>query len=68
MYICLSLQAQSKGVGPPDYWPKKSKGNKREFTDEQMKAGQSVISLQYGSNKGASQAGMNMGNTRHIVD
>ena len=32
--------------------------NKREFDDATMKAGQSVIGLQYGSNKGASQAGM----------
>ena len=32
--------------------------NKREFDDSVLKAGQSVIGLQYGSNKGASQAGM----------
>ena len=32
--------------------------NKRDFDDATMKAGQSVIGLQYGSNKGASQAGM----------
>ena len=32
--------------------------NVRDFTDEQMKAGQNVIGLQMGSNKGASQKGM----------
>ena len=32
--------------------------NKRAFDESVMKAGQSVIGLQYGSNKGASQAGM----------
>ncbi len=37
---------------------RKSHENKREFTDEQLKEGQSVIGLQMGTNKGASQAGM----------
>ena len=32
--------------------------NARNFTDEQLKAGQGVIGLQMGTNKGASQAGM----------
>ena len=32
--------------------------NKREFDQEVLKAGQAIIGLQYGSNKGASQAGM----------
>ncbi|CAK9296731.1 unnamed protein product [Gordionus sp. m RMFG-2023] len=45
---------------------KESKGEKREWTKEQMKAGDTVLSLQYGSNKGANQRGMNFGNTRHI--
>jgi len=42
--------------------------NERHFTDEQMKAGQNVIGLQMGSNKGASQAGQNFGKSRMIVD
>jgi len=33
-----------------------------------MKAGASVIGLQMGTNKGASQAGMSFGKSRHIVD
>ena len=32
--------------------------NKRNFDDDVLKAGQSMIGLQYGTNKGASQAGM----------
>lgn len=48
--------------------PKESKGQKREWTEEQMKAGQNIIGLQMGTNKGANQSGMNIGNTRHIVD
>lgn len=32
--------------------------NVRNFTEEQMKAGQGIIGLQMGTNKGASQKGM----------
>lgn len=71
--ICLrtlGIEAQSKPnyPGPDGYWPKKSERNTREFSDEQLKAGQSVISLQYGTNQGASQAGMNIGKSRSILD
>ena len=51
------------GIGP-----KESQANKREFTDEQLRAGEGVIGLQMGSNKGASQAGQNFGKTRAIID
>jgi len=66
----LGMEAQTKPgySGPDGYWPKKSERNTRDFTDEQMKAGASVISLQYGSNKGATQAGMNIGKGRSILD
>jgi hypothetical protein len=43
--------------------------NEREFTDEQIRAGRdSHIGLQAGYNKGATQSGLNIGNTRHIID
>lgn len=45
-----------------------SSENKREFTEEQLRAGDAHISLQYGSNKGASQAGLNMGKMRSVHD
>jgi len=63
-------QAQSKVdyPGPDGYWPRKSEKNVRDFSEEQLKAGQAVVSLQYGSNKGASQAGMNIGKGRSILD
>lgn len=48
--------------------PKESTENKRDFSQEQLKAGQSVIGLQMGSNKGATQSGMNFGKGRMIVD
>lgn len=65
MFLLL-LQAQSKGR--KGFGPKEADANKRDFTEEQLKAGQNVIGLQMGTNKGASQKGMNMGNMRHIVD
>lgn len=48
-------------------WPRKSEANPRNFTEEQLRAGDNVISLQYGTNKGASQAGMNFGKKRMIL-
>lgn len=48
--------------------PKEATENKRQFTEEQMNAGSSIIGLQMGTNRGASQAGMSFGKTRHIVD
>ncbi|KAM7538582.1 hypothetical protein Aperf_G00000053549 [Anoplocephala perfoliata] len=52
----------------PTLGPKLATENKREFTEEQLREGQNVVSLQYGSNKGASQAGLNMGKQRMIID
>ena len=67
---CIRLQVQSQPgyAGPEAYWPKKSERNVRTFSSEQLAAGQCVISLQYGTNKGATQAGMSMGKSRHIID
>jgi hypothetical protein len=66
----LGIEAQTKPgySGPPGYWPKKSEKNVREFSEEQMKAGQNVIGLQMGTNKGANQSGMSMGKSRMIID
>ncbi|KAA0195209.1 Transgelin [Fasciolopsis buskii] len=52
----------------PTLGPKLAQENKREFTEEQLREGANVISLQYGTNKGASQAGMTMGKQRMIID
>ncbi|XP_033211860.1 muscle-specific protein 20-like [Belonocnema kinseyi] len=51
----------------PYLGPKPSEECKRDFTEEQLKAGQTVIGLQAGSNKGATQAGSNMGASRKIL-
>ncbi|KAL1139158.1 hypothetical protein AAG570_009218 [Ranatra chinensis] len=65
--ICLqSLGRKGAIYGQPSIGPKEADKNVRNFSEEQMRAGQGVISLQYGSNKGANQSGINFGNTRHM--
>ncbi|KAG6450288.1 myophilin [Manduca sexta] len=65
--ICLqSLGRKAGNYGKPSIGPKEAEKNVRNFSEEQLRAGQGVISLQYGSNKGANQSGINFGNTRHM--
>jgi len=65
--ICLqSLGRKGGNFGKPSIGPKEASKNVRNFTEEQLKQGESVIGLQYGSNKGATQSGINFGNTRHM--
>ncbi|OQR71374.1 myophilin-like [Tropilaelaps mercedesae] len=65
--ICLQALARKAAKhGVEGIGPKEAEGNKRHFSDEVLKAGQNVIGLQYGSNKGATQSGMSFGNTRHM--
>lgn len=64
---CLqSLGRKAHKFGHPGIGPKEADKNVREFSAEQLNAGQTIISLQYGSNKGATQSGINFGNTRHM--
>ncbi|XP_025414883.1 myophilin [Sipha flava] len=65
--ICLqSLGRKAGQFGAPSIGPKEAEKNIRNFSEDKLKAGQTIISLQYGSNKGANQSGLNFGNTRHM--
>ena len=64
----LSAVSIKNGWAGASIGVKMSEENKRNFTEEQLNEGKTVIGLQYGTNKGASQAGMNIGKTRHIMD
>jgi len=65
--ICIqSLGRKASNFGKPSIGPKEASKNVRNFTEEQMKGGDSVIGLQAGSNKGATQAGISFGTTRHM--
>ena len=61
-------KAQKIGYDGPRLGPEEATENRREFSEEQLRAGEGVIGLQAGSNKGASQAGQNFGKTRAIID
>ncbi|KAK9506787.1 hypothetical protein O3M35_008659 [Rhynocoris fuscipes] len=51
----------------PRLGPKMADPNKREFTEEQLRASEAHLNLQMGYNKGASQSGHGgFGNTRHM--
>jgi len=51
----------------PYLGPKPSEENVRDFDEETIAAGKTVIGLQAGQNKGASQSGQNMGAGRKII-
>ncbi|KAG8328498.1 Muscle-specific protein 20 [Homalodisca vitripennis] len=51
----------------PFLGPRPSEENRREWTEEQLRAGEMVIGLQAGTNKGATQAGQSFGATRKIL-
>lgn len=54
-------------VRPSMIFCRKAQENKRDFSEDQLKAGKNVIGLQMGSNKGASQEGMSYGRPRQIL-
>ncbi|KAK7045906.1 Transgelin-3 [Halocaridina rubra] len=65
--ICLqSLGRKGGQFGKPTIGPKEAEKNVRNFSEEQLRASEGMINLQYGSNKGATQSGMSFGNTRHM--
>lgn len=66
--LALGRKAQTIGYNGPELGPTEATENKREFSEETLRAGQGIIGLQAGSNKGASQAGQNFGKTRSIMD
>lgn len=65
--IMCTLQSAAKGLNVPDLGPKEATANKREFSKEQLKAGENEIGLQMGTNKLASQAGDHFGRPRQIA-
>ena len=67
--FCVFEQCLNKGFDGPAFGPKMAEENKREFSEEQLRAGrQGHIGLQAGSNKGATQSGLNIGKPRSVHD
>lgn len=63
----VGRRSVAKGLNVPALGPKEAKANKREFSEEQLKAGENVIGLQMGTNKLASQAGDHFGRPRQVA-
>jgi len=64
--ICLQTQKHPEYTGPA-LGPKMADANKREFTEDQLRASEGHLNLQMGFNKGASQSGLgSFGNSRHM--
>uniref|UniRef100_A0A3Q3VYV4 Calponin n=1 Tax=Mola mola TaxID=94237 RepID=A0A3Q3VYV4_MOLML len=68
--LALASMAKTKGCqSQVDIGVKYAEKQERMFDEEKMRAGQCVIGLQMGTNKCASQAGMNAyGTRRHLYD
>ncbi|KAG9343266.1 hypothetical protein JZ751_014247 [Albula glossodonta] len=68
--LALAGMAKTKGIQScVDIGVKYADRQERAFDEEKLKAGQCVIGLQMGTNKCASQAGMNAyGTRRHLYD
>ncbi|CAF1216546.1 unnamed protein product [Adineta steineri] len=65
--FALGRTAQKKKFNGPTLGPKMSDSNIREFTEDQLRAGQSSLGLlNEGMSKGANQSGQNFGLSRHI--
>ncbi|XP_066955683.1 myophilin-like isoform X4 [Macrobrachium rosenbergii] len=66
--FALGGLAQKRGFDGPVIGVKVAMENKRNFSEDKLKESQKIIGLQYGSNKGASQAGMTAyGTGRQII-
>ncbi|KAK7097532.1 hypothetical protein V1264_004493 [Littorina saxatilis] len=64
----LGRTAQKKGFHGPTLGVKESEYNPRNFSQDKLREGQTIIGLQMGSNRGANQQGLNFGKSRSITD
>jgi len=64
----LGTECQRYGFNGPTIGAAPTEQNVREFDAETLAKGKTVIGLQAGTNKCASQSGMSMGGVRHIAD
>ncbi|KAK3734958.1 hypothetical protein RRG08_038982 [Elysia crispata] len=70
--LCIHAIAREAQKHPeysgPSLGPKMAEKTERNFTEEQLLEAKNTVSLQYGSNQGANQAGINMGKQRGITN
>ena len=68
LFALSSVATYAHGYQGPCIGAKLADENVREFDEETIKAGKSILTGQTGWNKGETQKGMNMGKTRKVVD
>ncbi|XP_031553113.1 myophilin-like [Actinia tenebrosa] len=66
----VGRKSNAKGLNVPQLGPKEAEANPREFTDEQLRAGEGILSAQAGpaQDQVASQSGDHYGRGRQITD
>jgi len=64
----LGSECQRNGFSGSAIGPKPLTKNDRDFSVDQMRAGEGLIGLQSGTNKFATQKGMKIGSVRHCAD
>jgi len=64
----LGSECQRNGFNGTAIGPKPLTKNERDFSADQMRAGEGLIGLQSGTNKFATQKGMKIGSVRHCAD
>lgn len=64
----LGTECQRNNFQGPVCGPKPTYANRRQWSEDQLRAGEGIIGLQAGTNKLASQKGMSFGAQRHIAD
>lgn len=51
----------------PHLGPRPAEENKREFSEDTLRASEAIIGLQAGTNRGANQSGLSFGKARKII-
>lgn len=51
----------------PHLGPRPAEENRREFSDDTLRASEAIIGLQAGTNRGANQSGQSFGASRKII-
>lgn len=51
----------------PHLGPRPAEENRRDFSEDQLRASEGIIGLQAGTNRGATQSGQSFGATRKIL-
>jgi len=68
LYSVSSYATSLRGYAGPSIGTKIAEKNEREFDEETLKAGMSIVGGQMGFTEGETQSGMTMGKTRKVCD